>query len=115
EYVISPLRGKVLSKEELERKLLESTYRLKPSLGKERTNTIKEKLQFAFNSANFFLPNIHYPWIRDLLIYYYDPLYEKHLKKVKDLIIFSGEQKEVEEFCLNISNSFIKNPIINHR
>lgn len=40
----------------------------------------------------------HKAWIEKLLIYYYDPLYEKGLAKKKDFIVGEGSEAELVEF-----------------
>lgn len=67
-----------------------SLERISKKLGGKNYQEISQKLKAGS----------HREWIRDLLILYYDPLYDYHLKLKKNQILFRGTKKE----CLNYLN-----------
>ena len=46
-------------------------------------------------------PAQHRRWIRNLLIEYYDPMYDYQLAGKKDRLVFRGDQQSVQAFLLN--------------
>lgn len=83
---------------ELEQVLLERLTRISRSLGGERFHEAQSRMKRAFVSQN---TEDHLEWITYLLNEYYDPLYDKHLSKKRDRVVFQGSFSEVQEFCLS--------------
>lgn len=44
----------------------------------------------------------HRPWISNLLKLYYDPLYQRDLKRNADLIVFEGNAQEVQQYLTSL-------------
>lgn len=70
--------------------LQDSLQRISKKLGGKNYQEISQKLSAG----------LHREWIRDLLILYYDPLYDFQLKQKESRIIFRGTKAE----CLNYLN-----------
>jgi len=83
---------------ELEQLLLERLARISRTLGGERFHEAQSRMKKAFLSQS---TEDHLEWITYLLHEYYDPLYDKHLSKKSDRILFQGSYSEVREFCLS--------------
>ena len=45
---------------------------------------------------------LHRTWIKKILIYYYDPMYNYKMEKRSQYIKFSGSPKEVKAYLNNI-------------
>jgi tRNA 2-selenouridine synthase len=71
--------------------------------GNLNSNQLIQEINRAFSRPMDI--NNHANWILKLLKGYYDPLYQKDLRRNKDKIIFSGTEKEIFEYVL-FKNSF---------
>lgn len=79
--------------------ILESLGRIKKRLGGERyqrlDNLARQALISHEKTGN---GEAHIEWVSELLLDYYDPMYEYQLAKKKDRIIFVGNQQEIKEY-----------------
>lgn len=77
----------------------DSLGRIKKRLGGMRYTTMNNKLQSAIHSLkNSGDALCHSDWIRDLLVEYYDPMYDYQIKKKLDRVIFRGNKEQVIDY-----------------
>jgi len=76
--------------------------RISKSLGGQLYKEISSEMNLAFRKDKSV--NNHEAWIMMLLKSYYDPLYEKAIRRQAGKVIFEGSQKEVIDF----SNKFLR-------
>jgi tRNA 2-selenouridine synthase len=98
EYVDLPLSQGV-SPEELHSKLREDLIRLRKRLGGLQTEITLKKLSQAFNSHEL---RAHSEWIHDLLVHYYDRMYEYGFNRQNRKTLFRGDRNSVLEFLQNL-------------
>lgn len=86
EYVVDPIEthGEAAVRVDLQNKLLN----IQTKLGGLHTKNILQKMH----------DRQHKEWIHDLLIHYYDKMYEHSLKMHKRTVVFRGNKKEVQSF-----------------
>ncbi len=98
DYIISPLESGV-DGDHLFKQFDEALFAIKNKLGGLRYQEIQKDL---FNAKELLIkenkPLGNLVWIRKLLSYYYDPMYEQSLKLRKPKILFSGNYQEVLSF-----------------
>tara|TARA_B100002051_G_scaffold65845_1_gene62445 strand:+ start:2402 stop:3445 length:1044 start_codon:yes stop_codon:yes gene_type:complete len=82
---------------ELYNKLKTQLSKISKRLGSKNFNAIGELMQKAFISKS---KNAHFQWIEQLLVNYYDKMYEYQMSKKLDRCIFSGSWNEVKSFML---------------
>jgi tRNA 2-selenouridine synthase len=73
-----------------------SLSRIAKRLGGVRFKEVEEELKRAFERPK--TVDSHSGWIQALLRYYYDPFYEKDLKRQPGQILFEGTTQEIVEF-----------------
>nr|MBA2404389.1 hypothetical protein [Bdellovibrionales bacterium] len=73
-----------------------SLQRIAKKLGGDRYKEVSEELKSAFEKPKSL--DHHAGWITALLRYYYDPFYERDIKKNAHQMIFSGTALEISEF-----------------
>ena len=98
EYVYSPLKNG-MSKERLNKLLQSSLFRIHKRLGLKLYNEISIKIQTILIDLN---KKPHEEWIKELLINYYDPMYDYQLEVKKDRCLFKGNKSEVINFLAQI-------------
>jgi tRNA 2-selenouridine synthase len=76
--------------------LNQSLERISRRLGGVRFKEVSDELKLAFEKP--MTVEAHAGWISALLRYYYDPFYERDLKRQKDQIVFEGTANEILEF-----------------
>ena len=79
--------------------ITDSLGRIKKRLGGMRYTTINNKLQSAIHSLkNTGDATCHSDWIRDLLVEYYDPMYDYQIKNKLDRVVFHGNKEQVIDY-----------------
>ena len=77
----------------------DSLGRIKKRLGGSRYKTMSNKLQSAIHGLkNTGDATCHSDWIRDLLVDYYDPMYDYQIKNKLDRVVFRGNKEQVFEY-----------------
>lgn len=71
--------------------------RLGGALYQELAQVLQQALHLQLHNGN---TDLHREWISRLLSHYYDPMYRYQHEKVKDRVVFSGEQGAVLEYLL---------------
>ena len=79
--------------------MLDSLFNIKKRLGGERYKEVKSIMEQSFVSND---KKLHKNWIKKVLTYYYDPLYEYKMQKRKHYISFKGSLKEVKNYLKNL-------------
>ena len=74
---------------------LVNLYKINKRLGASNFYKIKGKIQEAFYKNN---KNIHYEWIEELIVNYYDKMYDYQLNKKNDRYMFKGNRLECLEY-----------------
>ena len=98
EYVYDPLENG-LSKKNLNKLLQSSLLKIRKRLGLMLYNEISIKIQnILINSSE--IP--HEEWIKELLVNYYDPMYDYQLETKKDRCILKSNKSEVINFLVQI-------------
>jgi tRNA 2-selenouridine synthase len=100
EYVEEPLLSKTI--EQVKETLKNSLYRLEKKLGGLQTREIFQLMDEAFKQDSL---KEHSEWVRRLLTHHYDPIYDFHINKVREKILFSGDQNQILEFLKNKKDS----------
>ena len=98
EYVYDPLKNG-LSKKNLNKLLQSSLLKIRKRLGLMLYNQISIKIQnILINSYEI----SHEEWIKELLVNYYDPMYDYQLETKKDRCILKSNKSEVIKFLIQI-------------
>ena len=98
EYVYDPLNNG-LSKKNLNELLQSSLFKIRKRLGLMLYNDISIKIQnILINSRKLY----HEDWIKELLVNYYDPMYDYQLKMKKDRCLLRSAKSEVVNFLTQI-------------
>ena len=74
---------------------LVNLYKINKRLGASNFSKIKKKIQEAFSNNN---KNIHYEWIEELIVNYYDKMYDYQLGKKIDRCTFKGHRSDCLKF-----------------
>jgi tRNA 2-selenouridine synthase len=102
DYIVSNLtdfvhldadRGKDLFAESL----LNSLDKIRKRLGGERHLALRLLMLAALNNDNDL--DQHRAWIRDLLVDYYDPMYEYQMTKKQQRVVFRGDSRAVLDWA----------------
>ena len=101
EYVYRPLENG-LSKNELNKKLQSSLYKIHKRLGIKLYNEISIKIKSILINQD---KSSHEQWIKDLLVNYYDPMYDYQLKAKKHRCILNGNKSEVINYLNQIQTN----------
>ena len=80
--------------------LLESLERIQKRLGGQRYAVLKAMMQNALVAHERGNPEAHKAWISELLIGYYDPMYEYQMNNRIKAPLFRGTESEVTEYLL---------------
>ena len=80
--------------------LLESLERIQKRLGGQRYAVLKAMMQNALLAHERGNPEAHKAWISELLIGYYDPMYEYQMNNRIKAPLFRGTESEVTEYLL---------------
>ena len=98
EYVYDPLNNG-LSKKNLNELLQSSLLKIRKRLGLMLYNEISIKIKnILINSCD--IP--HEEWIKELLVNYYDPMYDYQLETKKNRCLFKSNKYEVIDFLIQI-------------
>ena len=81
--------------------LSESLQRIAKGLGGQAYKEIYSEMSMAFQKDK--IVENHTTWISMLLTHYYDPLYERGLKRQNAKIIFEGDEKQVLDFMRGLN------------
>jgi tRNA 2-selenouridine synthase len=85
--------------------LLTSLDKIQKRLGGERHKKLRQLAESALDEhEKTGSTEAHIPWVSSLLIDYYDPMYNYQIENKKDRIVFTGDQQEVNEYLLSLSN-----------
>ncbi len=76
--------------------------RIEKRLGGLNTSLIRNQMQAAFNSQEKAHASTHREWVKSLLEHYYDPVYDRSLKKNESRIKMKGTEHE----CLKYLEQF---------
>ena len=101
EYVYRPLENG-LSKNKLNEILLSSLYKIHKRLGLKLYNEISMKIKSILINQN---KSSHEEWIKDLLVYYYDPMYDYQLEAKKNRCILNGNKSKVINYLNEIDTN----------
>ena len=94
EYVYNPLKEGI-SKEKLNELLQSSLFKIHKRLGLKLYNEISIKIQ---NILVDLYKSPHEEWIKELLVNYYDPMYDYQLEAKKDRCLLRSNKSEVIKF-----------------
>ena len=87
--------------------LLASLEKIHRRLGGQHYKSIKSIMDYALNSQRQTGNSTdHKAWIHDLLVGYYDPMYDYQLSRKNDRVVFRGDRKAVTEFLKSSTYSF---------
>ncbi|OZG70010.1 tRNA 2-selenouridine(34) synthase MnmH [Hahella sp. CCB-MM4] len=78
--------------------LSQSLYRVRKRLGGVRYREINDQLENALVAHRTGKPDLHRDWITQLLVDYYDPMYDYQLSKKSELIVYRGDRAAVREY-----------------
>ena len=78
--------------------MIQALGRIRTKLGGMEHDRILKLIRAAFASAEALHANTHALWIEALLSHYYDPLYDRSMKRCLDRIKFRGNETECREF-----------------
>ena len=98
EYVHDPLKNG-LSKKNLNKLLQSSLFKIRKRLGLMLYNEISIKIQKNLIDS---CENTHEDWIKELLVNYYDPMYDYQLEMKKDRCLLKSNKSEVINFLSQI-------------
>lgn len=98
EYVYTPLKNG-LSKKDLNKSLQSSLVKIRRRLGLMLYNKISLKIQNILVDSH---KTTHEEWVKELLVNYYDPMYDYQLKAKKNRCIFEDNKSEVTNFLAQI-------------
>tara|TARA_Y100000994_G_scaffold32670_1_gene23081 strand:- start:2912 stop:3982 length:1071 start_codon:yes stop_codon:yes gene_type:complete len=101
EYVYTPLENG-LSKNKLNKILQSSLLKIHKRLGLKLYNEISMKIQSILINLNK-IP--HEEWIKDLLVNYYDPMYDYQLEAKKNRCILKGNKSKVINYLNQIETN----------
>ncbi|HEY5680122.1 MAG TPA: tRNA 2-selenouridine(34) synthase MnmH [Pseudomonadales bacterium] len=91
EYVDEPLAEGV-TPGDLQARYQGALERISRRLGGDRCRAVARALAEGFASGH------HHAWIEQLLLWYYDPMYDYQLSKKQDRIVMQGDRDAVREF-----------------
>ena len=101
EYVYDPLKNG-LSKKNLNKLLQSSLVKIRKRLGLMLYNEISLKIQnILIDSCEFY----HEEWIKELLVNYYDPMYDYQLEIKKNRCLLKSNKSEVIKFLSQIETN----------
>ena len=98
EYVYNPLKDGI-PKEKLNKLLQSSLFKIHKRLGLKLYNEISIKIQNILINL-YKIP--HEEWIKELLVNYYDPMYDYQLETKKDRCLLKSNKSEVIKFLSQI-------------
>lgn len=75
--------------------LLNSLAGISKRLGGARYTAMKNLMETALQEQRIGTAELHKEWIAELLIHYYDPMYEYQLEKKQHRILFKGAPEEI--------------------
>ena len=79
--------------------LRSSLAKIQRRLGGQHYKSIKSLLDYAISHHQNFGKSVdHKAWIHDLLVGYYDPMYDYQLSRKSDRVIFKGDRQSVLEY-----------------
>lgn len=82
--------------------LLRSLDKIQRRLGGQHHKAIRSLMEYAIsNHKNIGDSTNHRAWIHDLLVGYYDPMYDYQLSRKSDRLVFRGDRSAVLEFLNN--------------
>ncbi|MEJ2443874.1 MAG: tRNA 2-selenouridine(34) synthase MnmH [Exilibacterium sp.] len=80
--------------------LTQSLCRVRKRLGGVRYHQINDLLDQALAAHRQGNPDLHRAWIQQLLVNYYDPMYDYQLSKRQELIVFRGDRAAVRDYIV---------------
>tara|TARA_Y100001935_G_scaffold67699_1_gene56768 strand:+ start:2965 stop:4035 length:1071 start_codon:yes stop_codon:yes gene_type:complete len=101
EYVYKPLENGI-SKNKLNEMLQSSLFKIHKRLGLKLYNEISMKIQSILINLN---EGSHEEWIKDLLVNYYDPMYDYQLEAKKNRCILNGNKSKVINYLNEIDTN----------
>lgn len=94
EYVTEPLAAGVPAAT-LTARYLSALQRIRKRLGGARAMTVTKAVTAAFAGTDL---NAHLTWIRSLLEWYYDPMYDFQLANKEHRVVFRGDAQQVRQW-----------------
>lgn len=101
EYVFEPLKNG-LSKKNLNSLLQSSLFKIRRRLGLMLYNDISLKIKKILIDSH---KSSHGEWIKDLLVNYYDPMYDYQLDLKKDRCLLKSNKTEVINFLIQVEKN----------
>ena len=101
EYVYDPLKNG-LSKKNLNSLLQSSLFKIRRRLGLMLYNDISLKIKKILIDSH---KSSHGEWIEDLLVNYYDPMYDYQLDLKKDRCLLKSNKTEVINFLIQVEKN----------
>jgi len=105
EYVLDRIRANPENLESIHADLKTSLERISKKLGGVRFQEIGRLLDQAFLSKEATYPSAHRSWVSSLLLDYYDPHYERALRKREAQILVRGNESELLEYLKSNLNA----------
>ena len=101
EYIYRPLSNGT-SKNKLNKILQSSLFNIRKRLGLKLYDEISIKIQSILINLN---ERSHEEWIKDLLVNYYDPMYDYQLESKKNRCILNGSRSKVKSYLNQIETN----------
>lgn len=92
------LGSKTLGFERFSATLLDSLAGIAKRLGGVRYKKLDDIMRGALSKQRQGDADDHRQWIRELLLHYYDPMYDFQLKKKEERILFRGDSTEIHQW-----------------
>lgn len=104
EYVIERLKNQKHSPESVLDFMKKALVRIEKKLGGLQCSRILKQMTDAFGSARVLESETHLEWVTSLLVHYYDPFYERALKRHAPRIVFHGNERQCTEWIRGYSS-----------
>ncbi|MBU6154160.1 MAG: tRNA 2-selenouridine(34) synthase MnmH [Bdellovibrionales bacterium] len=95
EYVLKRLLKDDESADQVKKFFLTNLSKIQKKLGGLKHSEIEGIIRKAFDSSEVRNPETHGAWVKELLVHYYDPLYEKSLARSEKRILIRGDRNEL--------------------
>lgn len=105
--------GSVSPFQMLRRALVINLSKIQKKLGGVRHGEMKKMVELAcLEHEHYANIDVHKKWMEMLLVWYYDPLYEKHLQKIRPLITDTIHPDELAELLPRLSEIRTARPLL---
>ena len=103
EYVIEKTKYFLGDEQQTRFFMLESLGKIQKKLGALNYSKIQNEIIAAIESTSKNAHEVHSEWVGSLLTHYYDPLYDRALKRKAERVIFRGNEKACIDFLKDFS------------